>query len=119
MSEMIATFIDAVDPPAARDMTPQSCSQRGWARRWWQSCALRDGDRTVLPDARTGGPLVVDSVCPSVGVGREVASGLTDLLVVPEGAGECEESERDAGGEALVGAGAVAFERELAFAGPE
>src|SRR5580698_5892818 len=39
MSEMMATFIDAVDPPATRDMTSQSCSQAGLARHWRQSCA--------------------------------------------------------------------------------
>src|SRR5450755_4381573 len=48
MSEMIATFIDAVDPPAARDRTPQSCSRAGRARRWWQSCALAGANRIAF-----------------------------------------------------------------------
>ena len=62
---------------------------------------------------------MVDSVCWSVGVGREVASGLGDELVVPERGGEGEQSQGDAGGQAGVGAPAVAFEGELALAGPE
>src|SRR3954462_10508164 len=60
---------------------------------------------------------MVDSV--SVAVGGEVAAWVTDLGVVPEAGCEREQAERDAAGEAGHGAGAVAFESELAFAGPE
>lgn len=48
-----------------------------------------------------------------VAVGCEVASGLTDEVVVPQCGGEGEQSERDAGGEAFVGAAAVAFDARL------
>ncbi len=57
---------------------------------------------------------MVDSV--SVSVGGEVAAGVSDSLVVGEAGCEREQSERDAAGEAGEGAGAVAFEAELAFA---
>ena len=60
---------------------------------------------------------MVDSV--SAAVGREFAAGVADLPVVPESGGECEESECDARGDAGDGAAVVAFEGELAFAGPE
>ncbi len=46
-------------------------------------------------------------------------AGVTDLLVVHQARGECEESECDAGAQALGRAAAVGFEGELAFAGPE
>ncbi len=48
-----------------------------------------------------------------------MAAGVSDSLVVGEAGCEREQSERDAAGEAGEGAGAVAFEAELAFAGPE
>src|SRR5918999_287421 len=54
-----------------------------------------------------------------VGVGGEVAAGVADLPVVPEAGGEGEQAHPDAGAEAGQGAGAVAFEPELALAGPE
>src|SRR3954449_8250656 len=60
---------------------------------------------------------MVDSV--SVAVGGEVAAWVTDVVVVDESGGEGQESERDAGAEALDGASAVGFEGELALAGPE
>src|SRR5215210_443813 len=60
---------------------------------------------------------MVDSV--SVAVGGEVAAWVTDLVVVPEAGCEREQAKRDAAGEAGHGAGAVAFESELAFAGPK
>src|SRR3954453_6086899 len=60
---------------------------------------------------------MVDSV--SVAVGGEVAAWVTDVVVVDESGGEGEESERDAGAEALGRASAVGFECELAFASPE
>src|SRR5918998_6196006 len=60
---------------------------------------------------------MVDSV--SVAVGGEVAAWVTDVVVVDKACGECEQSERDAGAEALEGAAAVGFEGELSFAGPE
>src|SRR3954449_10631239 len=60
---------------------------------------------------------MVDSV--SVAVGGEVAAWVTDVVVVDESGGEGEESERDAGAEALGGASAVVFEGELALTGPE
>src|SRR5918995_3149206 len=54
-----------------------------------------------------------------VGVGGEVAAGFADLPVVPEAGGEGEQPHADAGAETGEGAGAVALEPELAFAGPE
>src|SRR5918996_5054418 len=54
-----------------------------------------------------------------VGIGGEVAAGVADLPVVPEAGGEGEQAHPDAGAEAGQGAGAVAFEPELALAGPE
>src|SRR4051812_8669887 len=60
---------------------------------------------------------MVDSVL--VAVGGEVAAWVTDLVVVPDAGCEREQAERDAAGEAGQGAGAVAFESELAFASPE
>src|SRR5579859_6954924 len=60
---------------------------------------------------------MIDSV--SVGVGGEVAAWVTDCLVVGEAGCECEEPECDADAQSGDGAAAVAFECELAFAGPE
>src|SRR5215210_7554950 len=60
---------------------------------------------------------MVDSV--SVAVGGELAAWVTDVVVVPEGGCEGEQSESDACAEAGQGAGAVAFESKLAFAGGE
>src|SRR3954451_10248541 len=60
---------------------------------------------------------MVDSV--SVAVRGEVAAWVTDVVVVDESGGECEQSEGDAGAEAFDGASAVGFEGELALAGPE
>src|SRR5579859_5579372 len=60
---------------------------------------------------------MVDS--ESVAVGGEVAAWITDVLVVDESSGEGEHSERDTDADAWDGAAAVAFECELAFAGPE
>src|SRR3954453_7938701 len=60
---------------------------------------------------------MVDSVL--VAVGGEVAARVTDVVVVDESGGEGQESECDAGAEALNGASAVGFEGELALAGPE
>src|SRR5215207_10768806 len=60
---------------------------------------------------------MVDS--DSVAVGGEVSARVTDLLVVDETRGEREQSERDAGAQALDRASSVRFEGELAFAGPE
>src|SRR5215207_7263397 len=54
-----------------------------------------------------------------VGIGGEVAAGVADLPVVPEAGGEGEQPHPDAGAESGEGAGAVAFEPELALAGPE
>src|SRR4051812_34703871 len=56
---------------------------------------------------------MVDSV--SVVVGREVAAGFADEPVVPTAGCEREQALRDARDETGDGAGAVAFERELAF----
>jgi hypothetical protein len=59
----------------------------------------------------------------SVGVGGEVAADVVDVSVfpeqpvVPDAGGECEQSERDAGGDAEDGAAAVALERECVFEG--
>jgi hypothetical protein len=60
---------------------------------------------------------MVDSVLSAVY--GEFSSGLTGLPVVPDAGAEGEESERDADGDTEDCASAVAFERELAFAGPE
>src|SRR5918996_2039121 len=54
-----------------------------------------------------------------VGVGGEVAAGFADLPVVPEAGGEGQQAQADPGAETGEGAGAVALEAELAFAGPE
>ena len=48
-----------------------------------------------------------------------MAAWLTDVVVMAEAGGEGEQPERDAGAEAGESAGAVAFEPELAFAGPD
>ena len=40
-------------------------------------------------------------------------------MVEADAGGECEQSGRDAGGEVAWGAGAVSFEGEQVFAGPE
>src|SRR5215207_1016973 len=55
----------------------------------------------------------------SVAIGGEVAAWVTDLLVVDEARGECEQAQGDAHADAFDGASAVAFECELALAGPE
>src|SRR3954449_8876353 len=60
---------------------------------------------------------MVDS--ESVAVGGEVAAWLTDVVVVDESGGEGEQSERDADADAGDGAAAVAFEGQLALAGPK
>src|SRR5215207_471346 len=54
-----------------------------------------------------------------VAVGGEVSAWVADVVVVPEGGCEGEQSESDARAEAGEGARAVAFESELAFAGRE
>src|SRR3954468_6792032 len=51
--------------------------------------------------------------------GGEVAAGVTGVVVVDESGGEREQPERDADADAGDGAAAVAFERQLALAGPE
>ena len=58
---------------------------------------------------------MVDS--ESVGVGGEVAAWVTDVVVVDESGGECEQPECDADTDAGDGATAVSFEREWAFTG--
>src|SRR5919197_2551860 len=60
---------------------------------------------------------MVDS--ESVAVGGEMAAWVTDVVVVDESGGEGEQPEGHADAHAGNGAAAVAFERELAFAGPE
>src|ERR1700730_5520489 len=60
---------------------------------------------------------MVDS--ESVAVGGEVAAWVTDCLVVDEAGCECEQPECDADAQSGDGAAAVAFEGELAFAGPD
>src|SRR3954454_25398841 len=55
----------------------------------------------------------------SAAVGGEGSCWLVGEVVVPDPRSECEQSEPDAGAEAGEGAGAVAFEAELAFAGPK
>jgi hypothetical protein len=60
---------------------------------------------------------MVDS--ESVGIGGEVASWLADVVVVDESGGDGEQPERDTDADSCDGAAAVAFERELALAGPE
>src|SRR3954470_6246091 len=52
-------------------------------------------------------------------VGGEGSCWLVGEVVVPDASGQREESEADAGAEAGERAGAVTFEAELAFAGPE
>ncbi len=53
----------------------------------------------------------------SVVLGDEMAAWVADVPVVPEAGGEREQALRDAGDEALQGASAVAFDRELVLAG--
>src|SRR5215211_9092608 len=60
---------------------------------------------------------MVDS--ESVAVGGEVAAWVTDVVVVDEAGGEGEQSQGDADADAGDGASAVAFEGELALAGPK
>src|SRR5680860_824368 len=60
---------------------------------------------------------MVDS--ESVAERREVAAGVTDLLVVDEACGEREQPQRHSGADALQGPSAVGFEGELSLAGPE
>src|SRR3990170_8723725 len=58
---------------------------------------------------------MVDS--ESVVIDGEVPAGRAQERVVPAAGGEREQTLRDAGDEALQGAGAVALERELVLAG--
>ena len=58
---------------------------------------------------------MVDS--ESVVIDREVAAGMAAEPVVPAASCEREQALRDAGDEALQGAGAVALQRELILAG--
>src|SRR5688572_2931784 len=60
---------------------------------------------------------MVDS--ESVAVGCEVPAWVTDVVVVDESGGEGQQPERDADADAGDCAATVAFERELALAGPE
>src|ERR671922_216091 len=60
---------------------------------------------------------MVDS--ESVAVGGEVAAWVPDVVVVDEPCGESEQPERDADADAGDGPAAVAFERQLALAGPK
>src|SRR6266851_1270601 len=59
---------------------------------------------------------MIDSVC-SVVVGGEAAAGLSVLPVVPDAGCEREDSLADTYPDAVEGAAAVAFERELVFGG--
>src|SRR5215210_5835393 len=47
------------------------------------------------------------------------AAGAAEVVVERDAGGECEQALADAGSEAVQGAGAVAFEGEEVFAGPE
>src|SRR6478735_3832399 len=55
----------------------------------------------------------------SAAVGGEGSCWLVGEVVVPDPGGQREQPEADAGAEASERAGAVAFEAELAFAGPK
>src|SRR6476620_5689254 len=55
----------------------------------------------------------------SASVGGEGSCWLVGEVVVPDPGGQREQSQADAGAESGQGAGAVAFEAELAFAGPD
>src|SRR4051794_25162606 len=60
---------------------------------------------------------MVDS--ESVSVGGEVAAWVTDVVVVDEAGGEGQQPQGDTDADAGDGSAAVAFERELALAGPD
>src|SRR3954454_25254061 len=55
----------------------------------------------------------------SGGVGGEAAAGASEAVVERDACGEREEALAEADAQAVEGAGAVAFEAEQVFAGPE